>query len=101
MCLICDDAVVAENPRLDAFKHVIMDVMRSAGRRVAVEKAQLVAAARERHPEYFDDDEPCYPNCGKHRAKWVHLFDRAIYDLRSAHPPKLMSGRRRGTYELG
>jgi hypothetical protein len=97
---VCHDEAVAENPRLDAFKAVIAEHMRSAGRGVTVTKQELVDAARERFPEHFDDNEPCYPNCGKHPAKWVHLFDRAIYDLRQARPPKLRSARRRGEYEL-
>lgn len=98
--VVCHHDPVAENPRLDAFKAVIAEHMRAAGRGVAVTKQELVDTARERFPEYFDDNEPCYPNCGKHPAKWVHLFDRAIYDLRTARPPKMRSAARRGSYEL-
>jgi len=97
----CQDGLVTENPRLDAFKGFsVMETMRLAGGGKTVTKDQLVVAARRAHPELFDDGEPCYPNCDKHPAKWIHLFDRAIYDLRSARPPKLRSGIRRGTYEL-
>jgi hypothetical protein len=92
---------MAENPRKDSFKQSIMEAMRKVGPGVYLTRAQLVAAARTRTPELFDDDEPCYPGCKAKHAKWQHEFGRAIYDLTQTVPRKIANPQgRRGLYEL-
>ena len=96
-----ETAFQSPNPRLDAFKRAIMTVMREAGHGKALSTADLLDAVRPMTPELFDDNEACYPKC-KHKAKWQHHFERAIYDLRQTRPPKLLSApNRRGWYVLG
>jgi hypothetical protein len=87
------------NPRLDAFKELIMAEMRSAGPGVDLSKNELLSLARKQLPEFVDDSEPCYQDC-KHSAMWIHKFERAIYDLRTTRPPKIKAGQTRGCYRL-
>lgn len=90
-----------ESPRKDAFKTVIMEIMREAGPGVVVSKDELLAEAKRRIPEWFNDSEPCSSRCRQgHAMKWEHQFQRCLYDLRTAIPAKIRSADERGTYVL-
>lgn len=92
---------MAENPRKNAFKAAVMEIMREAGPRTVVTKAELIAQSRTRIPDHvFDDTEPCHPKCKSHRSKWQHEFDRSIYDLTASIPRKIRSADGKG-YVLG
>lgn len=92
---------MAENPRKEVFKSLIMEVVRSAPPGVAVTRAQLHERAKAALPDETNDDESCYPGCKDGHPKWKHEFDRSIYDLMTRTPRLIRSGRTRGTYILG
>lgn len=76
----------ATSPAKDAFKKVILDLLRERG---AATRAELTAAVRAAEPELCDDSVPCSPGCTKHTAKWRHQMDRSLYDLTSSIPPAI------------
>jgi hypothetical protein len=96
----CNDLRMADNPRKDAFKRLILDTLRKSGPSHPVPKDELLDAARLQLPDLCDDTEPCYPGCDTGHPKWRHEFDRSIYDLTATRPPKIRPGPKRGSYVL-
>lgn len=76
------------NPPKEAFKELIMEALREAAPQSLTGK-DLRTLVRSEMPEHCDDSEPCYPGCTVHRALWMHLFSRSIYDLSSQVPRKI------------
>jgi hypothetical protein len=87
-------------PALERFRTVVMTALRSAGPDEPVSRSMLRDIAKAEVPEICDDNEPC--GCEKHAFKWHHTLDRAVYDLRNRHPPKVLSvPKKPGWYQLG